>query len=124
MKNMLSCAAAVALSLGLASAAWAKPPAAKNSCWGQVANAFARLAPGTMGQHSRAGSPFIFGGAAHAEPAAGGDPPFGREGVAGQTRVLGFEPSEGGNGDHAIANTRFTPLQDTEVANCDGPPTP
>lgn len=112
-----------------------KPAATKNSCWGQVASAFARLAPGTFGEHSRASSPFTFGGDAHATPqddmAAGEDPPFGRKGVANQSRFLedigaisAGEPSQGGNGNHAIANTNNTPLAGTEVANCDGPPTP
>jgi hypothetical protein len=95
-----------------------KPRATMNSCWGQVTKAFAALGPGTIGEHSRASSPFT------ADPGDGG-----RRGVANQSRHLEEigatdvgEPGQGGNGDHALANASGVPgLAEIE---CDGPPVP
>jgi hypothetical protein len=95
-----------------------KPRATLNSCWGQVTNEFAALGAGTIGEHSRASSPFT------PDPGDGG-----RKGVANQSRFLEEigvtevgEPGQGGNGDHALANASGVPgLAEME---CDGPPVP
>jgi hypothetical protein len=89
-----------------------------NSCWGQVTKEFAALGPGTIGEHSSANSDFT------PDPGEGG-----RKGVANQSRFLedigvieNGEPSQGGNGAHALANASGVPqLADIE---CDGPPVP
>ena len=136
--RMLSGAAVVALGLvtvvSAAEIAHAEPPtekpaATKNSCWGQVTKEFAALAPGTIGTHSSASSPFTPTPPA-LDPESEDSPPLGRRGVANQSRFLeeigavdNGEPGEGGNGEHALANAAGVPGLE-ETLSCDGPPTP
>lgn len=116
--TMLAATLALGTSVVATGVAHAGPAATLNSCWGQVTKEFAALGPGTIGEHSSALSPFT------PDPGEGG-----RKGVANQSRFLeeigvveNGEPSEGGNGAHALANASGVPqLADME---CDGPPVP
>lgn len=118
--KMLSGTLVLGAGLGLTGVAYAAPAATMNSCWGQITQEFTELGTGIIGQHSSANSSFT--------PTPGEDePPLGRKGVANQSRFLeeievieNGEPSEGGNGEHAIANGE--PLGIGQ--DCDGPPVP
>jgi hypothetical protein len=122
---MFSGAAAAALSLGIASTAWAQQDPAVggqlNECWGQVASQTAKLetpdgtSGGGMGQHSRSTKAADKnGGFANSENGFGitfnvkedgGN--AGRSGVGNATRGSPHfaEPGDGGNGQHAINNS-------------------
>ena len=118
--RILSCAAAVALSVGLAIPASAQDSPQLNQCWGQIASQTAKLATpdgtsgGGMGQHARSTQAADRnGGFANSDNGFeitfnvkqdGGN--AGREGVGNATRgePHNAEPGEGGNGRHAINN--------------------
>jgi hypothetical protein len=108
--RMLSGAAAVALSVGLATAAWAAEPS-DNRCWGEVASQLAQSVDddndgvnatgGGMGAHSRSpqGAEQVGGFATT------GIIPQPRDGVGNVSRdVHDTDPSDGGNGQHAANN--------------------
>ncbi len=117
-------AAAVALSIGLASAAWAKQDpevtGRLNECWGQIINQTAKLETpegtkgGAMGQHVRATrAADMNGGFANSNNGFGitfnelnAEGNHGRAGVGNATRGAPHfaEPGDGGNGQHAINN--------------------
>jgi hypothetical protein len=127
--RMLSGAAAVALGLGLASAAWAGQttraeqdpavPGNLNKCWGQIASQTAKLDTpdgtngGAFGQHSRSTQAAnINGGFAAGDAGIRFNEDGGRQGVGNVSADVeqrhNTSPGDGGNGVHAINNAAAT----------------
>jgi hypothetical protein len=103
-------AAAVALSVGLATAVSAAEPQ-DNRCWGEVASQLAQadsadgLTGGGMGLHSRSETAAnINGGFANSGNPFGQDQPRAGVGNVSAGAPHNTHPSEGGNGQHAANN--------------------